>query len=100
MNTLPVRKPERKVYLDALRLFAILCVLFNHTNTRGFAIFTIRTESLLFPFYLFCAVLCKVAVPLFWIAFPQFPQALLLILLIIYIILSFYIAARKNRNEE
>lgn len=56
---------DRKVYFDALRVLAIFGVLFNHTNTRGFAIFTIATDSVLFPFYLFCAVVCKIAVPIF-----------------------------------
>lgn len=55
----------RKIYFDALRIFATFCVLFNHTGTKGFAIFTIATESAWFPVYLFLAAACKVAVPIF-----------------------------------
>lgn len=65
MNTSPAPNCGRKLYLDALRIIAIFGVLFNHTNTKGFAIFTIATESVFFPVYLFCAVACKVAVPVF-----------------------------------
>lgn len=65
MNTSPAPNRGRKLYLDALRIIAIFGVLFNHTNTKGFALFTIATESVFFPVYLFCAVACKVAVPVF-----------------------------------
>ena len=65
MNTSPAHNRGRKLYLDALRMIAIFGVLFNHTNTKGFALFTIATESAFFPVYLFCASACKIAVPVF-----------------------------------
>ena len=40
-------------------------VLFNHTNTDGFVLFTIARTSKLYPLYLFNAIFIKMAVPLF-----------------------------------
>ena len=55
----------RKAYLDALRILAIFLVLFNHTGVNGYALYMVRRGAALFPFYLFNAILIKVAVPLF-----------------------------------
>ena len=41
-------------------------VIFNHTGTRGFFLFSIATDSALYPFYLFISIACKIAVPLYW----------------------------------
>ncbi len=59
-------KPKRKIYLDFLRIIAIFMVLFNHTGTSGFVLFTVTQHSALYPFYLFNAILIKLAVPLFF----------------------------------
>ena len=59
-------KPKRKIYLDFLRIIAIFMVLFNHTGTSGFVLFTVTQRSALYPFYLFNAILIKIAVPLFF----------------------------------
>ncbi|MDO5399924.1 MAG: acyltransferase family protein [Eubacteriales bacterium] len=40
--------------------------MFNHTGNAGFTLFTQRTGSLLFPFYLIISILDKMAVPLFF----------------------------------
>jgi len=57
---------KRMVYLDILRILAIVLVIFYHTNYKGFSFFTSAEDSLLFPFYLFCAVFSRTAVPLFF----------------------------------
>lgn len=54
------------VYLDFLKAVAIFLVIFNHTGTRGFFLFSERQSSLLYPVYLFLSLACKPAVPLFW----------------------------------
>lgn len=59
---------RRKIYIDFLRIIAIYMVLFNHTGTRGFLLFTVEQESVLYPFYLFNAIFIKIAVPLFFMA--------------------------------
>ena len=57
---------KRTVYLDFIRILAIYMVLFNHTRTSGFVLFTVRRGSFFYPFYLFNAILIKSAVPLFF----------------------------------
>ncbi len=56
---------ERKIYLELIRGFSMLLVIFNHTGTRGFFLFSIANDSVLYPFYLFISVACKIAVPLY-----------------------------------
>lgn len=56
----------RKVYIDAIRIFAAFFVIFNHTGTNGFFLFAQREwGSGAFWCYLFFSVFCKVSVPLF-----------------------------------
>lgn len=57
---------DKLVYLEFLRIFSIILVIFNHTGTHGFFLYAISEFSALYPFYFFCSVACKVAVPLFW----------------------------------
>ena len=58
---------KRLLSLDFLRIFAILLVIFNHTNERGFYRFlTDDPGTFLYWFNLFFSVACKVAVPLFF----------------------------------
>ena len=57
---------KRLVHLDVLRIIAIYMVLFNHTGTKGFVLFTVSRESAFFPFYLCNAIFIKIAVPLFF----------------------------------
>ena len=59
-------RTNRKIYLDFLRIIAIYMVLFNHTNAKGFVLFTISLDSNFYPLYLFSAVFIKIAVPLFF----------------------------------
>ena len=58
----------RKVYLEFLKIIAIYMVLFNHTGSRGFTLFTLAQGSVMYPFYLFNAIFIKIAVPLFLMA--------------------------------
>lgn len=57
---------SREVHLDILRLFAIFLVLFNHTWTRGFSLWTIsRNSGVMYWFYMFLSIADKMGVPLF-----------------------------------
>lgn len=58
---------QRKIYIDFIKIIAIFMVLFNHTNTDGFGLFTVAGQSVLYPFYLGIAILIKAAVPLFFL---------------------------------
>ncbi|MBE5990961.1 MAG: acyltransferase [Paenibacillaceae bacterium] len=56
----------KKVYLEALRIIAIFFIIFNHTGSEGFSLFTIRQSSPLYWHYMSLSILCKTAVPIFW----------------------------------
>ena len=57
---------KKKLHLEFLRFLAILLVIFNHTGESGYLYFTTVPGSKLYPLYFFLSVLCKIAVPLFW----------------------------------
>ena len=57
---------KKTLYLELLRALAIFLVIFNHTGTKGFFLFTVQQSSALYPVYLFLSVACKTATPLFW----------------------------------
>lgn len=57
---------NRKLYIDFLRVLAIYMVLFNHTGTKGFVLFTVARDSMFYWFYLFLAIFIKIAVPIFF----------------------------------
>lgn len=59
-------KPYRLLHLDFLRIISIFLVVFNHTNTKGYLLFTQAQQSPLYWGYLFFSVFDKVAVPLFF----------------------------------
>ena len=58
---------KREIYIDVLRITACLLVIFNHTNERGFRLYGAdELHSLKFVVDLFLAVMCKCAVPVFF----------------------------------
>lgn len=57
---------KRKVHLDLLRLIAIFFVIFNHTGEHGYMLFANDMASFVSIFYMFLSVLCKIAVPIFF----------------------------------
>lgn len=44
----------------------MLLVIFNHTGTRGYMLYTVSMDSVFYPFYMLISVACKVAVPLYF----------------------------------
>lgn len=56
----------KKGYLEALRIIGIYLVIFNHTGKEGFFLFSIRQQSSFYWIYMFLSILCKIAVPIFW----------------------------------
>lgn len=56
----------RKNHMDVLRIAAIFMVLFNHTGTYGFVLFTTARNSAAYPLYLFISIFITIAVPLFF----------------------------------
>jgi surface polysaccharide O-acyltransferase-like enzyme len=56
----------KKLYIAAIKIFAIFLVAFNHTDEYGYLLFTVSNGSPFFPVYMFLSAFCKVAVPLFF----------------------------------
>lgn len=60
-------KNNRIEYLDILRLLACFFVVFNHTKTNGFFLFSLRNiGSIEYYLYMFISIFCKCAVPIFF----------------------------------
>lgn len=57
---------KKVIYLEIIRIIAILFVVFNHTNQHGFYYFPNTDNPIWYVISIFCSVLCKVAVPLFF----------------------------------
>ena len=56
---------KRIVYLDALKILAILFVLYNHTKIYGYDLYTVTDSRIDYWLSIACDVLCKTGVPLF-----------------------------------
>lgn len=56
----------RKIYIDLLRIISICFVIFNHTGPLGYTLFIERTDSPFYFGYMAFSVLCKIAVPVFF----------------------------------
>ena len=57
---------QRKTYIDALRIVAILGVLYNHTNRRGYYLYAFSEARICQDFYIGIATLAATAVPIFF----------------------------------
>lgn len=57
---------QRKTYIDALRIVAILGVLYNHTNRRGYCLYALSDARISQDFYIAIATLAVTAVPIFF----------------------------------
>lgn len=57
---------RNKIHIEFLRIICIYLVMFNHTGTNGFFLFSVAEYSKLYWFYMFISIACKVAVPIFF----------------------------------
>ena len=58
---------EKRLDFEVLRLIAIFCVVFNHSQERGFELYMVQNVSAVNYFAsLLFGIVCKVAVPLFF----------------------------------
>ena len=57
---------HRKIYIDILRIFACLLVIYNHTGSRGFYRYFESEYTVKILWELLVAVITKVAVPIFF----------------------------------
>lgn len=55
------------LYLEALRILSIFFVIFNHTASNGFFLFsTYKSTDIQYWVYLFISIFCKFSVPMFF----------------------------------
>lgn len=62
-----LQNKNRFVHLDLLRIIAIFFVIYNHTGSNGYMLFASCIGSPVSVFYLIFSILCKIAVPLFFL---------------------------------
>lgn len=60
------KNTNKKIHIEILRCIAIFFVIFNHTETRGFQLYTITNNNIFRIAYLIIAIMCKMAVPIFF----------------------------------
>ena len=56
----------KKVYLELLRILAIIFVLFNHTRSLGYSLYANTENPFSYWGSLSLSILCKAAVPIFF----------------------------------
>ena len=56
----------KKIYIEVLRCIAIFFVIFNHTEEYGFDLYKETAETWPYIIYLTISILCKAAVPIFF----------------------------------
>lgn len=61
-----VMKSKRKIHMDVIRIIAIFLVVYNHTNEKGYYLFSITENPVTYPIYMAMSVFCTIAVPLFF----------------------------------
>ena len=57
---------KRKVYYDFLRILAILCIIFNHTDNRGYYLYALTDKITVKYFYYMFSALIAMGVPIFF----------------------------------
>ena len=57
---------QRKLYLDFLRIIAIIFVIYNHTNEKGYYLYAFDAPFILKVIYIGTGALIAVAVPIFF----------------------------------
>lgn len=65
-STLKQNDKSKKIHLEIIRIIAILFVIFNHTEDWGFLYYSITNDILKYVISFFLSILCKMAVPLFF----------------------------------
>ncbi|MBR1884228.1 MAG: acyltransferase family protein [Clostridia bacterium] len=65
-NNVKVKLENRKIYIDILKIIAILFVFYNHTGRVGFSHFLDARDSNFYFLDMAISIMCKVAVPIFF----------------------------------
>ncbi|MCM1387653.1 MAG: acyltransferase family protein [Bacillus sp. (in: Bacteria)] len=56
---------QKKTYLEALRIIAVIFVIYNHTREYGYTLYQYTSESISYYLSIFMIPVCKTAVPIF-----------------------------------
>ena len=57
---------KKSIHLEIVRIFALVCIIFNHTGENGYLLFQVTDHFVLRIFSIFLSNLCKIGVPLFF----------------------------------
>ena len=60
------KQKTKKIHIEFLRILAIFFVLFNHTETKGYTLYTLEQGTIAHWLYLMLAIFVKIAVPIFF----------------------------------
>lgn len=57
---------KKNIHLEIIRIFALICIVFNHTGENGYLLFQVTEHLFVRAFSIFLSNLCKIGVPLFF----------------------------------
>lgn len=57
---------KRNIHLEIIRIFALICIVFNHTGENGYLLFQVTDHLFVRAFSIFLSNFCKIGVPLFF----------------------------------
>lgn len=57
---------QKKIYLEILRVLAIILVIYNHTRSSGYTLYQFTNNAWTYYGSLILSIFCKIAVPLFF----------------------------------
>ena len=57
---------NRKLHIELIRIIAMFLIIFIHTGTKGYSLYTQAIGKPLYPVYMFICMFSRVAVPLYW----------------------------------
>lgn len=66
LEVIKTKTSNKKIHIELLRCIAIFLVIYNHTGLKGFQLYMETTNEILYLIYLAMAIICKAAVPIFF----------------------------------
>lgn len=60
-----MKNTNKKIYLEVIRIIALLCIIYNHTGPRGNGIYLFTNGKFTFVISLISDIFCRIGVPLF-----------------------------------
>lgn len=60
-----MKNTSKKIYLEIIRIIALLCIIYNHTGPRGNGMYLFTSGNFTFAVSLITDIFCRIGVPLF-----------------------------------